>query len=174
MTEAVKDDWYSPFPFPAQVDGVDPSTLRAFLAFRKLMDTFQYLVQKDLSQGGTQPAQMAVLRLLAMNDGLCQRDIADAMRLSKARVTSILQTMEKTGAVKRFRDQHDQRRARVFITDLGRSLDQEKSTIREAQINGVFGDMSEEDRAELVRRLDDLTLRLQRRLQSNGRGDDAA
>ncbi len=164
MTVPVEDEDYSGFPFPAEVAGVDPSTLRAFLAFRKLVDTFQYLVQKDLSQGGTQPAQMAVLRLLAMNDGQCQRDIADAMRLSRARVTSILQSMEKAGAVRRVRDENDQRLARVFITDVGRSLDQEKSVIREAHINNIFGDMSEADRAELIRNLDDLTLRLQRRL----------
>ncbi|OFW56669.1 MAG: hypothetical protein A2133_05985 [Actinobacteria bacterium RBG_16_64_13] len=168
MTIPVEDEPYSPFPFPAEVDGVDPSALKAFLAFRKLFDTFQYLVQKDLSQGGTQPAQMAVLRLLAMNDGLCQREIADAMRLSRPRVTSILQTMEKAGSVRRARDDADQRLARVFITDLGRSLDQEKSYIREEHINSIFGDMSEQDRSELVRRFDDLTLRLQRRLQRNG------
>lgn len=168
MTAPAHDEPYQPFPFPAEVDGVDPSALKAFLAFRKLVDTFQYLVQRDLSQGGTQPAQMAVLRLLAMNDGMCQRDIAEAMRLSRARVTSILQTMEKAGVIRRVRDTVDQRLARVYITDLGRMLDREKSVIREMHINSIFGDMSEHDREELVRRFDDLTLRLQRRLQRNG------
>ncbi len=168
MTVLEKDVSYPPFPFPGEVEGVEPSALRAFLAFRKLVDTFQYLVQKDLSQGGTQPAQMAMLRLLATCDGLCQRDIADAMRLSRARVTSILQTMERGGIIRRVRDSADRRLARVFLTDLGRLLDQDKSVMRDAHINGIFGGMSEEDRAELEWRLDDLTLRLQRRLQSNG------
>lgn len=168
MTAPVHEEPYSPFPFPAQVEGVDPSALAAFLAFRKLVDTFHYLVQRDLSQGGTQPAQMAILRLLAANDGLCQRDIAEAMRLSRARVTSILQAMERAGTVRRVRDAADQRLARVFITDLGRSLDRQKSVIREAHINSIFGDMSEESRSQMVRCFDDLTLRLQRRLQRNG------
>ncbi len=168
MTASPPDGPYAPLPFPAEPDGVDPSALNAFLAFRKLVDTFQYMVQKDLSQGGTQPAQIAVLRLLADNDGICQRDVAEAMRLSRARVTSILQTMEKAGTVRRVRDEVDQRLTRVYITDLGRSVDREKAVIREAHINSVFGDMSVEEREDLVRRLDDLTLRLQRRLQQDG------
>lgn len=168
MTVSVQTGTYSPFPFPEQVDGVDPSALEAFRAFHKLVDTFQYLVQKDLSQGGTQPAQMAVLRLLAMNDGLCQRDIAETMRISRARVTSLLQSMEQAGSVRRFRDNSDQRLTRVFITDSGRSLDREKSEIREHQINGIFGGLSEEDRMELVRLFDHLTLRLQNRIEQYG------
>jgi len=68
------------------------------------------------------------------------------MRLSRARVTSILQTMEKAGTVRRVRDEVDQRLTRVYITDLGRLVDREKAVIREAHINSVFGDMSVEDR----------------------------
>lgn len=168
MTTPSSDKPHAPLPFPTETTGIDPSALKTFLAFRKLVDTFQYLVQKDLSQGGTQPAQMAVLRLLAMKDGLCQRDIAEEMRLSRARVTGILQAMEKAGNVRRVRDEVDQRLTRVYITDLGRSVDREKAVLREAHINSVFGDMSVEEREDLVRCLDDLTLRLQRRLQQDG------
>jgi DNA-binding MarR family transcriptional regulator len=78
---------------------------------------------------------MEVLRLLVMNDGLCQRDVADAMQLSRARVTSTLRATEKSEVIRRVRDK--------------------------------------KDREELTCRLDDLTLRLQRRLQASGAADGA-
>jgi len=139
----------------------------AFLAFHKAMNTHQRLVLKDLSEGGTQPSQMACLRLLATHDGLCQRDIADAMRVSRARVTTIVQALERAGAVYRVRDEADQRFARVFLTDVGRSIDRGKGSIRDTRINSIFGDMSQEDRSDLERLLDGLTVRLQRVLQSD-------
>lgn len=154
-------------PFPTAIDGVEPEVFRTFLTFQRMVDTFRHLVLKDLRTGGTQPSQMACLRLLATNDGLCQRDIAHAMGVSRPRVNSIVQALERTGAVRRARDESDQRLARVFLTDVGRSIDAEKSLIRERHINGIFGDLSKEERLELEIHLDDLTKRLERRIQAD-------
>ena len=161
-------DAWPPLPFPAGIEGMESHALRAFFAFHQLVDTFRHVVIRDLRAEGTQPSQVACLRLLATTDGLCQRDIAEAMGISRARVTSILQSLEKAGAVRRVRDRDDQRLFRVFLTDVGRALDREKSRIREANIRSLFGGMSEEDCLELEKRLDDLTRRLKRGLQPEG------
>ena len=52
---------------------------------------------KDLSEEGAQPSQVTCLRMLTDRDGICQREIADAMRISRARVTAIVQALEKAG-----------------------------------------------------------------------------
>jgi DNA-binding MarR family transcriptional regulator len=163
------DPNWQPLPFPGVVAGVEPSALAAFLAFHGVFNTFTRLVLKDLTQGGTQPSQMECLRVLATEDGLCQRDIAVAMGVSRTRVTGVVQALEQAGYVTRARDRGDQRFARVNLTELGRAIDQEKGLLREAHINAVFGSMHEEERRELTRLLDDLDRRLKARLEAEAR-----
>jgi DNA-binding MarR family transcriptional regulator len=155
-------------PFPDVVEGVHPDTLQAFLAFHKVVNSFEQLMVKDMSDEGAQPSQVTCLRLLAERDGICQRDIASALRISRARVTTIVQALEKMGAVRRERDGSDARLTRVYLTDHGREVDRQKGHIREARINQIFADMSAEDRVELRRRLDDLTERIQTILHGDG------
>jgi len=159
---------WEPFPLPEQIEGVPPSAMKLFLAFHKVENTFRQMVLKDLSDGDTHPSQMVCLRLLASTkDGLCQRDIADAMRISRARVTSIVQALERAGAVYRVRDENDHRLTRVFLTDSGRSIDSDKGSLRALRINQVFGDMPDRDRVELERLLEGLTSRLQKVIKSH-------
>ncbi len=159
---------WEPLPFPEHVEGVHPDTLKTFLAFNKVVNSFEQLTIKDLSEEGAQPSQVTCLRMLVDRDGMCQRDIADAMRISRARVTVIVQALEKAGAVRRERDGEDGRRTRVFVTDLGREIDRRKGHVREARMNEIFADMDPEYRTDLCRRLDDLTDRIQKVLHSNG------
>jgi MarR family transcriptional regulator, organic hydroperoxide resistance regulator len=162
-----RSEGWEPLPFPEELEGVHPDTLKAFLAFNKVVTSFEQLMVKDMSDEGAQPSQVTCLRLLSERDGICQRDIADAMRISRARVTAIVQALERAGAVRRERDGTDGRLTRVYITEVGRGLDRAKGHVREARINEIFADMTPEDRTDLRRRLDDLTERIQRILGSN-------
>lgn len=161
-----KPEW-EPLPFQ-RVPGVPIHTMDAFLAMQKLVNTHHQMVVKDRSEAGAQPSQAACLRLLATSDGLSQRDIADAMRISRARVTYIVQAMEKAGTVYRARDGGDQRLTRVYLTDLGREIDRGMGSVREDHINEMFRDMPEEDQIELTRWLDNLSDRLKRAMHSGG------
>lgn len=106
---------------------------------------------QNLSEGGTQPAQVTLLRVVATYPGLCQREIADMLGLSRTRVTTILQGLESIGAIERVRDRDDQRLARVYLTDVGRAIDESKEAIRGEHINSVFGILTDEERADLRR-----------------------
>jgi MarR family transcriptional regulator, organic hydroperoxide resistance regulator len=159
---------WEPLPFPEKLEGVHPDTLKTFLAFNKVVNSFEQLMIKDLSDEGAQPSQVTCLRLLVGRDGICQRDIADAMRISRARVTAIVQALEKAGAVRRERDGVDARLTRVYVTDFGREIDRQKGHIREARMNEIFADMDAEYRVDLCHRLDDLTERIQKVLHANG------
>ncbi len=162
-----RGEGWQPLPFPDSIEGVHPDTLQAFLAFNKVVNSFEQLMVKDLSEEDAQPSQITCLRLLTERDGICQREIADALRISRARVTAIVQALEKAGAIRRERDENDGRLTRVFVTEAGRELDRQKGHIREARINQIFADMSTEERVELRRRLDDLTDRIQNVLRSS-------
>ena len=160
-------NWH-PLPFPTAATDVESSALAAFLAFHNVFNTFTRLVLRDLTEGGTQPSQMECLRVLATQDGLCQRDIAAAMGVSRTRVTGVVQALEQAGYVTRARDRGDRRFARVHLTELGRAIDQQKGLLRGAHISSVFGSMSEEERREVTRLLNDLDRRFKLRLEANG------
>jgi len=158
-----------PPAYAARLEGVDPSALAAFHAFHSACSTFGKLFLRDVTRGGTQPSHMEALRVLGVADGLCQRDIAAAMGISRTRVTSIVQELEQMGAVYRSRDEADKRFARVFLTEVGRSVEQAKGRLGAAHINGVFAGMSEQDRLDLKRRLEDLDRRFKSVLQREDR-----
>jgi MarR family transcriptional regulator, organic hydroperoxide resistance regulator len=165
-----RGEGWEPIAFPEVVEGVHPDTLAAFLAFHKVVNSFEQLMIKDLSDEGAQPSQVTCLRLLVTKDGICQREIAASLRISRARVTTIVQALERAGAVRRERDATDARLTRVYLTGVGREIDRQKGHIREARINEIFADMPADDRTQLRVRLDDLTERIQHVLHSSGPG----
>ena len=150
------ENWH-PIPLPAAIAGVDGTTLEAFLAFQHAVDAHEELVLQDICENNTQPSQIACLRVIATYEGLCQRDIADILKISRARVTTVLQSLEHAGIVTRVRDQKDQRLTRVYLTDAGRTLDRDKESLRSEHINAVFGRLSAEDQAALQKAMATVT-----------------
>lgn len=151
---------WRPIPIPDVLLGVDASTMQAFLAFQAAADAHERLVLRDLSQGGTEPSQITFLRVIATYEGLCQRDIADLLKISRARVTTVLKGLDDLGAIRRVRDEHDRRLTHVYLTEIGRAIDEGKEALRAEHINAIFGAMSEEERVELRRSLGVVTRRL--------------
>jgi MarR family transcriptional regulator, organic hydroperoxide resistance regulator len=151
---------WRPIPLPDAFLGVDGSTMQAFLAFQAAVDAHEQLVLQDLCEGGTQPSQVTILGIVATYEGLCQRDIADMLFISRARVTTVLQSLEEVGAISRVRDENDQRLTRVYLTDIGREIDRAKGDLRTRHINAVFASLSEEEKAELSRSVAAVTQRI--------------
>ena len=55
-------------------------------------------------------------------DGLFVGDICTRLRLDNGTLTPLLKKMEKQGFVVRRRDETDERKVRVFLTDEGRAM----------------------------------------------------
>ena len=66
------------------------------------------------------PGQAFCLRLVVENDGMTQRDLAAGLHIAAPTISRMLQSMEKTGLVKRLQDVANQRLTRVFATSAGR------------------------------------------------------
>jgi len=158
---------FFPSPVPPSIDGLDPATAEAYVSFQETMDLHQQLVVKHLSERGSSPGQVIILRMLTANDGMAQRDIASAMRLSRARVTRLVQTLEAEGAVYRVRDPKDQRIVRVYLTESGRDREHRKGLLRGDSLKRIFGSLSEVERTELARLLGLVGEGIERSLQSD-------
>jgi len=105
---------------------------------------------------GLHRGQGFVLLHLLHNDGIPQRDLAQAMNIRPASISCMLQRMEKEGWVRRERDRHDQRLVRVFATEKGLAL---RTRVRrmfremEAEINALYSDSERRVFEQLMARL---------------------
>jgi DNA-binding MarR family transcriptional regulator len=97
------------------------------------------------------------LRLLATCEGVSQSDLAETLHLSRPRVTRILQNLEKAGVITREVDLDDQRVTRVFLTAEGRRQESENRAAFEDYINETIGKLSDPDKLEFTRLLDELS-----------------
>jgi DNA-binding MarR family transcriptional regulator len=150
-----------------ELEGVDAVSSRAFQAFMKTLHLHRQLMLRTLVGKGRHPGQAICLGLVALHDGISQRDLADTMHLSRPRVTAILQELEREGAVVRRPDATDQRLTRVYLTEEGRRFDQEWRSLSAAYVNQTFGALSETDRLELERLLGELAGHVSRALHTD-------
>ena len=114
-------------------------------------------MQQRLSNAGAHHGEFMSLRLLATCEGVSQSDLAETLHLSRPRVTRILQNLEKAGVVTREVDLDDQRVTRVFLTAEGRRQESENRAAFEDYINETIGKLSDPDKLELTRLLDELS-----------------
>ncbi len=103
-----------------------------------------------------QHGQAMCLRMLSVNDGATQRDVARMLHVAPPTVSKMLSTMEKAGLVERRPDEADQRLTRVYLTDAGRRRELEMAAAVGAYVNATFATLTEQERGELVRLLDKL------------------
>jgi DNA-binding MarR family transcriptional regulator len=113
-------------------------------------------MQQRLSNAGAHHGEFMSLRLLATCEGVSQSDLAETLHLSRPRVTRILQNLEKAGVITREVDLDDQRVTRVFLTAEGRRQESENRAAFEDYINETIGKLSDPDKLEFTRLLDEL------------------
>lgn len=98
----------------------------------------------------SQPGARAILSMLAVSDGLCQRELVHATHLRPPTVSVILQKMEEEGMVERRGDENDRRIIRVYLTDYGRAMDaQTIARIQKTDALALAG-LSEEENVMLM------------------------
>jgi DNA-binding MarR family transcriptional regulator len=100
------------------------------------------------------------LRLLTVNDGASQRDVARMLHVSPPTVSKMLTAMEKSGLVERTPDEADQRLTRVYLTAAGRERSTEMGIAVGEYVNATFATLSERERRELARLLEKLGARI--------------
>ena len=101
----------------------------------------------------SQPGARAILSMIAVSDGLCQRELVKETHLRPPTVSVILQKMEEAGMVERRSDPDDRRIIRVYLTDYGRETDARMiARIRKNDARALSG-LSEEEIDVLMRLL---------------------
>ncbi len=74
---------------------------------------------------GVTPEQWVVLNRLSVEEGVCQRELADRIVKDQPNTTRILDKMEQKELIRRDRDTSDRRAFQVFLTEKGKLLREE-------------------------------------------------
>ena len=158
-----------PHPPLMELEGVDPQATSVFRAFMRTLHLHRQALLKSLAEQGRSFSQVGCLRVLANNDGMSQRDVADTLHLSRPSVTTMLHAMEEQGLVTRRADERDRRLTRVYLTDAGRELEHEMHAGISDYIKHTVGALAPDEQATLERLLNKLSDNI---AQSIDRSDD--
>lgn len=139
-----------------ELGGVDELSGDVFRAFISTLRLHRQLMRRTVGGHGTHPGQGICLHLIAAHGHSTQRDLADALHLSRPTVSRMLQAMERSGLVERRPDESDQRLTRVELTAAGRSLEEKVRGVTARLVNETIGALPEDDRRELARLLGEL------------------
>jgi len=110
------------------------------------------LVASSLDQIRVHVGQDHVVHRLAIEEGITQTQLAEALCVDASTVTKTLVRLERGGVVERRADSADARISRVYLTALGRSLVNPVADIWRRAERRLVQNMSETERA-LLRRL---------------------
>jgi len=80
-------------------------------------------LDKALKKYGVTISQWTILNLLWQKEGLSQVELQQILGLEGATITGLLQRMESGGFVRRSPDLDDRRIQRIYLTELGRSME---------------------------------------------------
>lgn len=135
------------------VDDLSAEAYRAFVTTARLH--FKHMVA-SMAGSRTHHGQAMCLRLLSVDDGASQRDIARVLHVAPPTVSKMLTAMERAGLVERRPDAADQRLTRVYLTESGREREREMGRAVGEYVNATFATLPEDERRELVRLLEKL------------------
>jgi MarR family transcriptional regulator, organic hydroperoxide resistance regulator len=159
------EDWKLP-----ELDGVDDLSADAFRAFLAAARRHFKAMIASMAGSGSHPGQAMCLRLLSVNDGASQRDVARMLHVAPPTVSKMLRGMENAGLVERRPDAADQRLTRVYLTEAGRERSEHMGVAVRGYVNSTFGTLSEDELRELAR----LLRKLEHSIASAGRDPGAA
>jgi MarR family transcriptional regulator, 2-MHQ and catechol-resistance regulon repressor len=125
----------------------DRPTYRALNTYTKLMRAAESVTSRTsrvMAAAGLTISQFSVLEALYHKGPLCQRDIAAKILKSTGNITLVIDNLEKSGVVRRERDNEDRRFLTVHLTEKGSAV-----------IASVFTDVETAIVAEMVSLSDD-------------------
>ncbi len=99
-----------------------PSATGPGYLIRTAHKAFSATLAGHLSARGVALNHYYYLRALFEEDGITPAELSERIRMERATVTAVLDTMERQGLVRRVRHQHDRRKIRIFLTPKGEQL----------------------------------------------------
>ncbi|RNL62592.1 MarR family transcriptional regulator [Nocardioides marmoriginsengisoli] len=133
---------------PGPVFGRDPSTRVAFLLSQVGSMAASQFADR-LADLGLQPSDIGILRLILLNPGMSQQDLASKLGVVPSRVVSLVDGLESKGLVERRRSTRDRRNQELHLTEYGGQIMGRMRDIGSAHERHVVQALSEDERLVL-------------------------
>jgi DNA-binding MarR family transcriptional regulator len=128
--------------------GGDESLADAFWSVaRRLRETSQ----ETLAPWDITPAQFRALRVLRRHGVLRLSELSDRLRIAARSTTEVADALESRQLIARRPDPDDRRAILVELTEHGTGVLDEIGAARGADVERVFGQLTDADRADLAR-----------------------
>lgn len=125
--------------------------LDAYARLQRAASLSSARVDQAVNTFGLSASQLGVLDVLDDRGSLHQQELVRALGRSKAQMTSIVDTLEKRGAVRRERHATDRRFMTVHLTEEGRTLLEKAAPVRAEAIVALMRELTGEQRGRLAR-----------------------
>jgi DNA-binding MarR family transcriptional regulator len=106
-----------------------PPRLSSGYLVRDAHRAFQRLLERRIAPYGVSRGQWYFLRVLWNADGLTQRELSARVGMMEPTTVIALRSMERSGLIRRVRDDDDRRKVRVLLTAKAKRLRNELLTI---------------------------------------------
>jgi DNA-binding MarR family transcriptional regulator len=94
--------------------------------------------------------QSRMLTIVAENEGITQRQLAEILDVRPASMTVMIGKMELFGLVERKQDDKDQRVMHIYITDSGRKVEEESRISTQKLVGALFQSLSDEEIKQML------------------------
>lgn len=118
-------------------------------------------MNRAMGSDGVSVARLKLLTLIAREQPARSADLMAALSYSPRTMTEAIDALEREGLIDRTPDPTDRRAKRISITPRGEAAIEASAPIRTRFLQEVFGPLSEEERALLLRILEQLNERVQ-------------
>lgn len=128
------------------LENIDSTTLIRIISLKLKLKT-----EHEMKKLGINAAQGRTLSYIHkhQNDGLIQKDIADAFNKKSATITSMLQGLEKKGYIERRIQKDNERQKNIYLLEKGEKLIEDANTIFSNVTDEVSNIITREEEEEL-------------------------
>lgn len=108
-----------------------------------------YCLGKSLSKYNLGKGEYKCLIQIYKNEGICQEDIADILKIDKFRVAKSIKLLIEKGYIYKVKDDEDKRKHKVYPTDKALEIKEDFKKILDYNSNIMVGGFSKEERENL-------------------------
>ena len=124
--------------------------MKLYTALHRLGRQLHRCGHRIVHEGGYYREQSRLLLLIAENDGVIQRDLAEEMDVRPSSMTEMLTKMEQLGLILRTQDEKDQRVMHIFLTEQGKAAAAESKSWNERLTDTLFEGLTEEELGQML------------------------
>lgn len=94
---------------------------------------------------GIHPKQVPLIGLVDCREGISQKEISQALRISPPTVAVSIKRLERAGIIERRADEKDQRMSRIFLTEEGKTVTRRVRACIKEKEQAIFRGFSESE-----------------------------